>query len=214
MANATRNLVCERFSEAYSGLTDTRKNNFSRICNKLLNETFLYGCKPEDKNDYYETLTLKDAISNYFSLIDYDLIHVDQYKIFYIQTTADKNRIKLKKLETVILLILRLLYHKANEKVYSGSDIVAKVGDLVLEINKTDIYHAQPSNNEILNALRVLRRYKVISFAFNELTEESIVTIYPTILYVVKIDNVDMLKNKLATYNMPKGGDEDETEED
>lgn len=214
MANVARNLICESFSEAYNGLTDTRKNNFSRICNKLLNETFIYGSKPEDRNDYYETLTMKDAISSYFSLIDYDLIHVDQYKIFYIQTTADKNRIKLKKLETILLLILRLLYHKASEKVYSGSDIVAKVGDLVLEINKTAIYRVQPSNSEIFNSLRVLRRYKIINFAFSEMSEDSVITIYPTILYVVKIDNVDMLKSKLATYNASKGGDEDETGED
>ncbi|UKI50133.1 MAG: hypothetical protein L6U99_01315 [Clostridium sp.] len=60
----------------------------------------------------------------------------------------------------------------------------------------------------------MLKRYKLIDFSFNDFKEDNVIVIYPTILYVVKIDNIDMLNEKLKSYNALKGDDEDETQED
>lgn len=97
-----KNFTCEEFTKRYIELTDTKKNNFSRLCNKLLSENFIYAYRQDDKNDYYELLSLKPLIEKYFFIMNYDLIHVDTYKLFYIQTNADRNRIRLKKLDTVM----------------------------------------------------------------------------------------------------------------
>lgn len=214
MATVLRNLACEEFAKAYSELTDTRKNTFSRLCNKLLKDNFIYASKQEDRNDYYEILSMKPIIENYFSIIDYDLVHVDTYKIFYIQTNADRNRINLKKLETIIILILRLLYHKNSTDINSSIDIGTTVGKMITEINQTGIFKVQPSMTDYMNALRLLRRYKLIDFNFNDYKEDNVIIIYPTILYVAKVDNIDMLNEKLKTYNAIKGDESDETYED
>ena len=105
MATMQRNLACEEYAKGYIELTDTRKNTFSRLCNKLLNDNFIYAYRQEDRNDYYEILSMKKLIENYFSMMDFDLVHVDSYKLFYIQTNADRNRIRLKKLDTIIVLV-------------------------------------------------------------------------------------------------------------
>lgn len=214
MATLQRNLACEEYAKAYSELTDTRKNTFSRLCNKLLKDNFIYAAKQDDKNDYYEILSMKSIIENYFSMIDYDLVHVDTYKIFYIQTNADRNRINLKKLETIIVLVLRLLYHKGCSDINSSIDISTTVGKLITEINQTGIFKVQVSMTDYMNALKLLKRYKLIDFSFNDFKEDNVIVIYPTILYVVKIDNIDMLNEKLKSYNALKGDDEDETQED
>lgn len=214
MATKQKNLACEEYAKSYVELTDTRKSTFSRLCNKLLNENFIYASKQEDKSDYYEILSMKKLIENYFSMIDFDLIHVDSYKLFYIQTNADRNRIRLKKLDTVLVLIFRLLYYKGSLDVSSSSDISTTLGKMITEVNQTGIFKSQPSMTDYMESLRLLKRYKLIYFNFKDFKEDNVIIIYPTILYVVKVDNIDMLNDKLKTYTAEKGDDEDETEED
>ena len=214
MATIQRNLACEEYAKGYIELTDTRKNTFSRLCNKLLNDNFIYAYKQDDRNDYYEILSMKSLIENYFSMIDFDLIHVDTYKLFYIQTNADRNRMKLKKLETVIVLVLRLLYHKGSLNVNSSSDIQTTLGKMIIEINQTGIFKTQISMTDYLEALRLFKRFKLIDFTFKDFKEDNVIIIYPTILYVAKVDTIDMLNDKLKTYVNAKGDDLDEAEED
>ena len=109
-----KNVIAEEFYKGYLELSDTKKNNFSRLVNKLMNDNFIYASKIDDKSDYYEILSLKSLIENYLSMMDFELIHIDTYKIFYIQTSLDRNRAKLKKLDTILLLVLRLLYYKGS----------------------------------------------------------------------------------------------------
>lgn len=215
MAVVLKNKACEDYSKEYLLLTDTKKNTFSRLCNKLLNDNFIYAAKQDDYNDYYTVLGMRNLIENFFSMMDYDLVHVDTYKIFYIQTNADRNRLKLKKLETVIVLVLRLLYYKGSLDVNSSSDITTTLGKIVTEINQTGIFKNQVYKTDYKSALTLLRRYKLIHFEFTDFEkEDSVIIIYPTILYVAKIDNIDMLNQKIKTYITAKENDTDEADED
>lgn len=215
MAVVQKNKACEDYSNEYLLLTDTKKNTFARLCNKLLNDNFIYASRQDDYNDYYSVLGMRNLIENFFSMIDYDLVHIDTYKIFYIQTNADRNRLKLKKLETVIVLVLRLLYHKGSLDVNSSSDISTTLGKMITEINQTSIFKNQVTKTDYKNALTLLRRYKLIDFSFTDFEkEDSVIVIYPTILYVAKIDNIDMLNQKIKTYISTKESDTDEADED
>lgn len=215
MAVVLKNKACEDYSKEYLLLTDTKKNTFARLCNKLLNDNFIYASKQEDYNDYYSVLGMRNLIENIFSMMDYDLVHIDTYKIFYIQTNADRNRLKLKKLETVIVLVLRLLYHKGSLNVNSSSDISTTLGNIITEINQTGIFKTQVPKTDYKNALTLLRRYKLVDFKFTDFEkEDNVIIIYPTILYVAKIDNIDMLNQKINTYIATKEAESDEIDED
>lgn len=214
MGRIQRDKACKDFYESYKDYTDTRKNTFSRICNKLLNDNFIYGQKEDDKQDYYSVLEYKTMIENYFSLMDYDLIHDDNYKIFFIKTTEDRNRIKLKKLDTVILLICRLLYYKGSLNVTSNSNILITLNDLNNEINKTGIFKAIISVTEYFNSLKALRRYKIIDYKFSDFKEDNIIVIYPTILYVVRNEDIVTLQQKINSYITNKYEEDDDDEID
>ena len=70
-------------------------------------------------------------------------------------------------------------------------------------------------STEYKNALTLLRRYKLIDFSFTDFEkEDNVITIYPTILYVAKIDNIDMLIQKINTYVASREDDDDEINED
>lgn len=214
MANAQMNAICEKFMEEYLELSDARKSTFSRLCNKLLNENFIYysNVDQKDKNDYYEILSLKSIIENYFAMLDFDLINVDTYKIFYLKTTENRNRIRLKKLDTVMLLIFRLLYHKGSQNVNLSADISATLGELIQEINKTGIFKERLTKTDLLNSLKTLRRYKLIYFDFNDWNDDDIIFIYPTILYIVKIDDINLLNEKIKEYRNNDNTEENEDE--
>ena len=128
------------------------------------------------------------------------------------KTTADRYRLKLKKLETFILLVLRLLYHKSSLNISSSSDISTTVSELTQEINKTGIFPSILTKTDFFNALKTLKRHKLINYNFTELNEDNVILIYPTILYVVKIDNIDAINSKIKSYKNVKD-EEEETDE-
>lgn len=209
----TKEIALETFYEKYKELGESKRYIFSRISNKLLSDNFIYGQILNDKDDYYKALELYDILSAYFNIIGFDIINDDNYKIIYLYTTEDKNRVHFKKLETIILLILRLMYKRANLEISSETNINISISSFIEEINKTGIYRTDYSNTNLQNALKTLKRYKLIDVNFADFNENSAIKIYPTILYVVKTDDINMLLDRINSY-IDLVGDEDEVSED
>ena len=74
------------FFDNYDLLKDNDRELFSRLCNKLLTNNFIYGQIKSDREDYRDINRLKTEITNYFYLIDYSLEHDSNYKIFYLRS--------------------------------------------------------------------------------------------------------------------------------
>lgn len=191
----------ELFLEKYKTFNDTKKNNFSKIVNRLLNESFLIREKDEDKDDYYKAIDAIDELNNYLSIMDYEVIYDKDINLIYIKSLDNKNRIHLTKFVTIILLLLRVEYFKASKKA-SLTDLVSITFDeLKQAVKKTNIYKDEKSTNEYLEALRELKRLKIVNYKVgNDFSGETRIFIYPSILYVVSIENVENLSNLLKKY--------------
>lgn len=191
----------ELFLEKYKTFNDTKKNNFSKIVNRLLNESFLIREKDEDKDDYYKAIDAIDALNNYLSIMDYEVIYDKDINLIYIKSLDNKNRIHLTKFVTIILLLLRVEYFKASKKA-SLTDLVSITFDeLKQAVKKTNIYKDEKSTNEYLEALKELKRLKIVNYKVgNDFSGETRIFIYPSILYVVSIENVENLSNLLKKY--------------
>lgn len=214
MSFTSKNTTAKSFNDQYSELTETDKYAFSRLCNKLLNENFIYGQLQADKIDYYAILKFRDLIENYFDLIDYQLSHYDTRKIFFLESTADRNRIKLKKIESVLLVLLRRAYYvKSKETVDSNVNISITIDELIDSLVQTNIYKDKLAKTQIIDALKVLKRFKLINFDGKNYEINNVIEIFPMVSLVVKINDIDQLNIKLKTYKS-KEDDEDETDED
>lgn len=191
----------ELFLEKYKTFNDTKKNNFSKIVNRLLNESFLIREKDEDKDDYYKAIDAIDELNNYLSIMDYEVIYDKDINLIYIKSLDNKNRIHLTKFVTIILLLLRVEYFKASKKA-SLTDLVSITFDeLKQAVKKTNIYKDEKSTNEYLEALKELKRLKIVNYKVgNDFSGETRIFIYPSILYVVSIENVEHLSNLLKKY--------------
>lgn len=191
----------ELFLEKYKTFNDTKKNNFSKIVNRLLNESFLIREKDEDKDDYYKAIDAIDELNNYLSIMDYEVFYDKDINLIYIKSLDNKNRIHLTKFVTIILLLLRVEYFKASKKA-SLTDLVSITFDeLKQAVKKTNIYKDEKSTNEYLEALKELKRLKIVNYKVgNDFSGETRIFIYPSILYVVSIENVENLSNLLKKY--------------
>lgn len=191
----------ELFLEKYKTFNDTKKNNFSKIVNRLLNESFLIREKDEDKDDYYKAIDAIDELNNYLSIMDYEVIYDKDINLIYIKSLDNKNRIHLTKFVTIVLLLLRVEYFKASKKA-SLTDLVSITFDeLKQAVKKTNIYKDEKSTNEYLEALKELKRLKIVNYKVgNDFSGETRIFIYPSILYVVSIENVENLSNLLKKY--------------
>ncbi len=213
--NKSFETVCSDFYEQYKLLNESDKELFSRVCNKLLTNNFIYGQIKEDKDDYYAILRLKEEIKSYFYLINYTLGEDSGFKLFFLRSAEGAGRIRLKKMESILVLLFRKFYYVRSKETGSSVKILVTFDELIDEINRTKIYKERMNKVLLKSALLVLRRYKLIDFNAVNYANTDTFEIFPTILYVVKTEDVKIIEDKLASYTNAEGEDEeDETDED
>src|SRR5690606_30868750 len=161
--------------------------------NRLLNETFLIKGKEKDREDYFFALSRHGLLNNYFSVMEYHVLKDDSKGIIYLQTNADRNRIRLTKLETIILLILRIEFYKRSKIISETDKIILSLEELQTEVNKTSIYNAEKRLNEYDSAFRNLRSYKLIDYAKTYIDADTRFEILPSIMIVVSHEDLESL---------------------
>ena len=121
--------------EIYDTLNTTHKNSFADICNKLLANTYLARDKRDNKEAYYFVVSYKDLFEEYFRLIHMELEINRDLGTISLNNTNNSTILKLKKDESVILLILRLLYH---EKLKETSKVYFPDGEIIAQFSTQD----------------------------------------------------------------------------
>jgi hypothetical protein len=213
--NISRDTISDDLNAMYKQMVERDKDEFSRVCNKLLNNNFIYGQIKEDRNDYLTIIRFKDEISKYFTLIDYTLEQDTSYKIFFLQSKTGKDRIRLRLMESVLLLLFRRFYYVKGKAVGSSVNIIVSFDELIDEINKTHIFKNTLSKMQLENSLKLLKRYKIIDFDSINFIESDAFEIYPTILHVVTNMDIKMIGDKLKSYrNSAEEETVDEIDED
>jgi len=202
--------IAPAFAEAYAALKEKEKEEFSRICNKLIHETFIIKGKDNERMDYYfmqENLTL---FRLFFAIIDFEVMQDISKGIMYIRTTEDHNRVRLNKFETVILLILRKFYYSKSKEITSTAKVVIGIEDLVNEVRETQIFGADKRMPAYRDALKNLRQYKVIDYEKPYLMPEHNIEILPSILLVITQDDIEAINGRLREFANEKGESSDE----
>ena len=212
----TKSEAFKQFNEHYSQLKDSDRETVSRLALKFLDETFIVKEKESDKKDYLKASELLNVLRPMFSFIDFDL-SVDREKgVMYIRTTQDSNRIRFKKLETITALILRYIFDDESSKASLNSIISTTVGHLAAEIAKTEIYSSFDGRSvEFREALKTLRRYKIVDYDGDISLGTTPIVIYKSIVLIVDTNSLDEINTRLDRYKGDtKDEDNQETETD
>ena len=209
---ANKQSVGLTFFNQFQKLTETEKEKFSRICNKILDKNFLIRQKESDKEDYFFVVGHLTLFQNYFMLMDYMVTHYEADQIVALSTEANRNRTRLRRNDTIMLLVLRLLYQKKSKEATQLNQILVSVKDIQEELDRTSLFKGKIPKTELQTTMRMLKSYSLIDFqSSNLINDDTRVEIYRSLLRVVNIDDMTKLETQLNAYS--NGGDDDEDDD-
>jgi len=179
-------MILENFETLNSG----QKQMFADTVNKLLACAFLARDKKDNKEQYYFVLSFKHYFDEYFQIINYE-VELDREKgAIQLISKENQNLLRLKKDESLVLLILRILYHQhlidtsINDNIIITVDeIHAKYDTLELKkkINKTDL----------VSILRMYRKFNLIE-PLGDITQGNTrLILYPTLLMAINTSSIN-----------------------
>ena len=204
-------------------LENVPKDKFRATANKLLNECFIIKKNKDTISDYRFILNYRDYFISLFDVLGYELVIQEDQGVIGINNPAGTGRIHLKKIESMLLLILRLLYIEERKKVSQTCDVVVTVDQVYDKYNMLKMQN-KLDKTTLRNSMGLFRRYHLIQNLDADMSNpDTRVIIYPSILLAVANSSLDDMyqaaKDKLDKYG--RGGedradssDDEEADED
>ena len=167
--------------------------------------------------DYYFVLKYRSEFKTYLEVLGYRLEINEELGVIQLTNDYNYNRLNLKLYESVILLILRILYDEKKRELSVSDEVIVNLGDIQDKYLSLQIREKMIDKTTMRNALSMLRRFQIIETLDRDLgNEESRILIYDSILMAVRIDDIRKAYEKLEIYRKGKQTDEetDENETD
>lgn len=202
--------------EKFNDLKLTQKERFRVASNKLLSSCFILKKKEDTKEDYYFILNNKELFSEYFSISGFELMINEGFGVISLTNNFGTNRVKLKKIESIIILILRLLYVEGRKSLNQTEDIIITMDDIHTKINMLKVLEKTVDKTTLKASFSILKRFNFLEIIDKDVTDnECRIKLYPSILFGVNNENIlnlsEEIQGKISTY---KKGDEREDDEE
>lgn len=193
------------------------KEKFRSTANKLLCECFLLKKHKDTSSDYNYILNNKDAFAEYFEILGYEVIIDEQNGVIGLNNPAGTGRIHLKKIESVLLLILRLLYIEKRKQLSQIEDVIIIADEIYDKYNMLKM-NAKLDKTTMRNALGMFQRYHLIGKLDADMSSpDTRIIIYSSILFAVTVSSLDDIynsaKDRLEKYSVGGSADDEETDE-
>ncbi len=203
-----------QLADLYIDLKESEKSNVSRIVNKLLQVNFLTKKKPGDTNDYRFILAFKEIFEAFFALADFELHIHRETEVVYIKNEQLFNHMRLRKTESILILVLRILFQNKKDYVTLDEDVEIFLHEIHSELTRIGyLDHKRITKDRLKPALTFLRSYNIIDYIDRGLHDDARIKIYPTILYVTDFETIKEVVDKYEGYTEGAQSDE-ETDED
>jgi len=190
------------------------KDKFKQAVNKLLNECFVLKQYDKTASDYRLIVANSDIFEGVLDLLGYELIIREDQGVITINNPAGTGRVHFSKLESIIALILRLLYIEKKKELSQVQDAIVLLEEIY---EKYDMLNLGRLRKDLLtNALRTMKRMNLIQNLDRLDTGDmgTRIQIYPSILFAVTAGSLDEIykiaQDKLAEYE--NGGDSIDTD--
>lgn len=199
------------------GMLQRDKDDFSRICNRLLSSCFLCKRNATNKSDYYFVIKYKEKFSSCFALLGYRLEINEEYGVIQLTNPQNYNRYNMKLFESILLLILRILYDEKRRELSVSDEVIVNVGDIHDKFLSLKIRDKMIDKTTFRNAISTLKRFQIIETLDTNLTdEEARIIIFDAILMAVRVEDIKAAYEKLEIYRKGEKSSEeaDESEAD
>lgn len=196
--------------ELLENMLQKDKDEFKRTCNRLLSHCFLCKTNVTNKADYYFVLKYRKEFREYLSVLGYRLEINEEDGVIQLTNPQNYNRLNLKLYESIILLILRILYDEKKRELSASDEAIINLGDIQDKFLSLQIRDKMIDKTTMRNALMMFRRFQLIETLDRDLSnEESRVLIYDSIMMAVRIEDIRQAYEKLELYRKGKKADEE-----
>ena len=177
-------------------MTITQQGQFKDTANKLLANTFLSRDKKDNKEAYYFLMSYKEVFDEFFKILGYEIELDIQLGAVKLSGASAANTLKLKRDESLVLLILRLLYHEKMKDTSLNENIVCAISDIHAKYDMLEIKR-KLNKTDLIAAIRLLRRYNLIEITGDVSSLSCKIVILPTILMAIKSEDITEVFNTI-----------------
>lgn len=195
--------------ENFDQLSNPQKAMFADTCNKLLSCAFLAKDKKDNKEQYYFVLSFKNYFDEYFQVIGYELYLDRERGAIQLVSPENTNLLKLKKDESLILLILRILYHQHLVQTSINDNVVIMVDEIHQKYDTLEL-KKKINKTDLVAIIRLYRRYNLVE-PLGDITQGNTrIVIYPTILMAINTQSINDVVESLNRIVSQNGGKDNE----
>ena len=183
------------------------------IANYLLNNCFLMGTVDTTREKYYYVINHEESFRQIFLPIGYTLVVHRNLRVIQLINNHGSGRVILKKYESIILLILRLLYVEKRESLSTSEDSVfTTVEEIKNEYEKLNL--PRKFDRVLLEeSLRNIKRYNRLKVEDRLSDMDAKIRIYPSVMLAMPDVNINKAYEEtaklLAQYENSEDGDEE-----
>lgn len=192
------------FLEGYEEFSKTQRKIFADICNKLLSNTFLAREKKDNRDDYIFLVNHKFIFDEYFRYINYEVIVDTNIQAVQLVSNDGSNLLRLKKDETIYLLLLRIIYHEKMKEASSNNNVIIPISLLVERYYQLDLVK-RLNKTEIINTLRLFRRYNLIESIGDISVFTNNIILFSTILLAIKTSDISNVYTNILSLSNQRG---------
>ena len=174
------------------------------IANYLLNNCFLIGTEDSMRERYYYVVNHEAEFQEVFSPIGYTLIINRALRVAQLVNSHGTGRVSLKKYESIMLLILRLLYMEKRESLSTNTEkVLVTVAEIKQEYEKLNLprkFDQKLLEDSLLN----IKKYNLAATIGKLDTSDSKIQIYPSVMLALPDNGIsqqyEQVREILAQY--------------
>lgn len=196
-----------------------QKEKFRTAANRLLNQCFLLKKKEDTRKDYIFVRQNINMFREYFDLLGYDIRLNEDQGVAALVNQFGTGRLSLNKTDSILLLILRLLYLEKRKELSTFSEEVTVIMEEIREKYSMLRIKSKPNMDKGMEKRMVslFRKYNIIVNLDSDVNSaDTRIIIYPSVLMALPVENIneyyEAAEKRLQTYT--GGKDNGETEED
>ena len=199
--------------EFLNGMMQKDKDEFSRICNRLLSNCFLCRKNEATRRDYYFIKKYSKEFSECMSILGYRLEMNEEYGVVQVTNPQNYNRYNMKLMESILLLILRILYDEKKRELSISDEVIVNMGDIHDKFMDLKVRDKMMDKTTMRNAISTMRRFQLVEVLDKNLSnEDARLIIYDSILMAVRVEDIKQVYDKLDKYRKGSGKDEEANE--
>lgn len=184
------------------------------IANYLLNNCFLIGNVDSTREKYYYIINHEESFRQLFQPIGYTLVIHRNLRVVQLINNHGTGRLSLKKYESIMLLIFRLLYVEKRESLSTSEEkVVVTVEEIKDEYEKLNL--PRKFDKVLLeDSLRNIKRYNLVQPLDKLLDMDAKIQIYASVMLAMPDTTISMAYEQTSKLLAQYVNSEEEDEND